>query len=133
MQPLRRRLFLLAAAGIVPLAVAAGIALLALAAEQKVQARRAGIEVTRALATAIDAELYRSVAALEALAQDPALDTADLKRFHEGRRRLHAGRPYLVTVTLADPAGRQLAKANQPVGTSLPTAVDMERPERVGA
>jgi hypothetical protein len=34
-EPLRRRLFLLAAAGIVPLAAAAGIALLALAAEQK--------------------------------------------------------------------------------------------------
>src|SRR3954464_457593 len=133
MQPLRRRLFLLAAAGIVPLAVAAGIALLALAAEQKAQARRAGIEVTRALATAIDAELYRSVAALEALAQDPALDTADLKRFHEVMRRLHAGRPDWVTVTLADPAGRQLANANQPFGTALPTVVDLESLERVVA
>ena len=62
-------MFLLAAAGIVPLAATAGIALLALAAEQKAQAERAGIELTRALATAIDAELHRSVSALEALAQ----------------------------------------------------------------
>src|SRR6185503_2236976 len=106
MEPLRRRLFLLAAAGIVPLAAAAGVALLALAAEQKAQAERAGIEVTRALATAVDAELYRSVAALESLAQGPALDTGDLKRFHEVMRRLHAGRPDWVTVTLADPAGQ---------------------------
>ena len=71
MEPLRRRLFLLAAAGIVPLAAAAGIALLALAAEQKAQAERSGIEITRALATAIDAELHRSVAALESAHQDP--------------------------------------------------------------
>src|SRR3954454_13204765 len=101
MQPLRRRLFLLAAAGIVPLAVAAGIALLALAAEQKAQARRAGIEVTRALAAAIDAERYRTVAALESLAQGRALDTRDLKRFHEVMRRVHARRPDWITITLA--------------------------------
>ena len=81
-EPLRRRLFLLAAACIVPLGATAGIALLALAAKQKEQAERAGIDVTRALATAIDAELNRSVSALEAIAQGPALDTGDLKRFH---------------------------------------------------
>ena len=131
MEPLRRRLFLLAAAGIVPLAAAAGVALLALAAEQKAQAERAGIEVTRALATAVDAELYRSVAALESLAQGPALDTGDLKRFHEVMRRLHAGRPDWVTVTLADPAGQQLANSNRPSGAALPTVVDPESLERV--
>jgi signal transduction histidine kinase/ActR/RegA family two-component response regulator len=130
-EPLRRRLFLLAAAGIVPLAAAAGIALLALAAEQKAQAERSGIEVTRALATAIDAELHRSVAALESLAQGPALDTGDLKRFHEVMRRLHAVRPDWVTVTLADRAGQQLANANQPYGAALPTVVDPESLERV--
>jgi len=130
MEPLRRRLFLLAAAGIVPLAAGAGIALLGLAAEQKAQAERAGIEVTRALATAVDAELYRSVAALESLAQGPALDTGDLKRFHEVMRRLHAGRPDWVTVTLADPAGQQLANSNQPYGAALPSVVDPESLER---
>jgi len=130
MEPLRRRLFLLAAAGIVPLAAAAGVALLALAAEQKAQAERAGIEVTRALATAIDAELNRSVSALEALAQSRSLDTADLPRFHELMRRLHAGRPDWVTVTLADPAGQQLANSNQPYGAALPTVVDPESLER---
>jgi hypothetical protein len=131
MEPLRRKLFLLAAAGIVPLAAAAGIALLALAAEQKAQAERAGIEVTRALATAIDAELHRSVAALESLAQGPALDTGDLKRFHEVMRRLHAVRPDWITVTLADRAGQQLANANRPYGAALPTVVDPESLERV--
>jgi signal transduction histidine kinase len=129
-EPLRRRLFLLAAAGIVPLALAAGIALLALASEQKSQAERAGVELARALATSIDAELYRSVAALESLAQGPALDTGDLKRFHEVMRRLHAGRPDWITVTLADPSGQQLANSNQPYGAALPRVVDSESLER---
>jgi signal transduction histidine kinase/ActR/RegA family two-component response regulator len=110
----------------VPLAATAGIALLALAAEQKAQAERAGIELTRALATAIDAELYRSVSALEALAQVSSLDTGDLPRFHETMQRLLARRPDWVTVTLANPSGRQLANANQPLGAELPNVVDPE-------
>src|SRR5688572_9819144 len=98
-EPLRRRLLLLTAAGIVPLAAVAGIALLALAQEQKAQAERAGIEVTRALATAVDAEMRRSVAALEAIGNGPALDTGDLKGFHEVMRRVHEDRPDWVTIT----------------------------------
>jgi signal transduction histidine kinase/ActR/RegA family two-component response regulator len=130
-EPLRRRLFLLVAAGIVPLAAMAGIALLALANVQKVQAERAGIELTRALATAVDAELQRSVAALEAMAQSPALDSGDLKRFHETLRRVHAERADWVTVTLADPSGQQLINAVQPFGAALPKVVDPESFEQV--
>ena len=132
-EPLRRRLFLLAAACIVPLGATAGIALLALAAQQKAQAERAGIEVTRALATAIDAELHRSVSALEALAHAPSLDTGDLKRFHEVTRRVQAKRSDWVTVTLADPSGRQLANASQPFGAELPDVVDPESLRRTVA
>jgi signal transduction histidine kinase/ActR/RegA family two-component response regulator len=125
-EPLRRKLFLLAAAGIAPLAGMAGIALLALAHEQKAQAERAGIELTRALATAVDAELHRSVAALQAISQGPALDAGDLKRFHEVMRRVHAGRPEWVTITLADPSGEQLANAARPFGAKLGGVVDPE-------
>ena len=127
---LQRRLLLLAVAAVVPLAATAGIALLALAAEQKAQAERAGIELTRALATAIDAELHRSVSALQALAQGPALERGELQRFHEVMRRLHAERPDWVTATLADPSGQQLANASQPFGTALPRVVDPESLER---
>lgn len=123
-EPLRRRLFLLAAACIVPLAAMAGIALFALAQQQKTQAERAGIDVTRALATAVDAELRRSVAALEAISIGPSLDAGDLRRFHEVMRRTLEGRPDWVTVTLADPSGQQLANARFPFGTPLPPVVE---------
>jgi signal transduction histidine kinase/ActR/RegA family two-component response regulator len=130
-EPLRRRLYLLAAAAIVPLAAMAGIALLALAQQQRAQAERAGIELTRALATAVDAELQRSVAALEAMAISPALDSGDLRRFHESMRRVHAGRADWVTVTLADRTGQQLANATRPFGAELPKVVDPDSLERV--
>src|SRR5207249_94462 len=55
--PLRRRLLLLAVAGILPLAIMAAIGLRALAQQQRTQVERVGLEFARALATAVDAEL----------------------------------------------------------------------------
>src|SRR5688572_16080404 len=117
-EPLRRRLFMLAAACIAPLAAMAGVALLALAREQTAQAERAGIEVTRALGTAIDAELRRSISALQAVSVSPSLDQNDLQRFHQAMRRVHEGGSW-VTLTLADASGQQLANAVCPCGTGL--------------
>ena len=124
-EPLRRRLFMLAAACIAPLAAMAGVALFALAREQTAQAERAGIEVTRALGTAIDAELRRSISALQALSVSPSLDQNDLQRFHGAMRRVHEGGSW-VTLTLADPSGQQLANAVFPFGTRLPAVVEPE-------
>src|SRR5207245_3383847 len=61
---LRTRLSYLAAAAFLPLALMSGVGLLALVHQQREQAERAGIEVTRALSTAVDAELQRSMSAL---------------------------------------------------------------------
>src|SRR6478752_627709 len=110
---LRRRLLLLAGAGVLPLALTAGLALLALFDEQRRQAERSGIEITRALSTAIDAELGRSVAVLRAIALGPALQSGDIKRYHQTLVRILATRPDWVTITLADPAGNQLANARR--------------------
>src|SRR2546427_13282458 len=60
--PLRRRLFLLAAVAIVPLAAMAGLGLLAMVEQHREQTERAGLDVTRAPATAGDAGLRRSAA-----------------------------------------------------------------------
>ena len=80
MVPLRRRLFLLAIAALVPLALIAGLGLLALVERQRAEARRAGIELTRALATAVDAELGRSISVIEAV-----VDLADARRARSRR------------------------------------------------
>ena len=117
-------MLLLAAAGIVPLAATAGLALLALAQERREQTERAGLEVTRALATAIDAELGRSIAVLQGIAVSPALDSGDLARYHQSMRRILETRPDWVTITLADPSGQQLLNARRPYGEALPGVVD---------
>jgi signal transduction histidine kinase/CheY-like chemotaxis protein/type II secretory pathway component PulM len=67
-RPLRFRLFLLAASGLVPLALVLLFASTYLARERQVETQRAALELSRALATAVDAELRSTVALLDNLA-----------------------------------------------------------------
>jgi len=106
--PLRRRLFMLAAAGILPLAVVAGIALLAFFYQQREQAQRAGLEITRALSTAVDAELRRDISVLEVLATSPLLDNDDLAAFLVRSERSLAAQPHWRSMILALPDGTPL-------------------------
>jgi signal transduction histidine kinase len=122
--PLRRRLFLLAAAAILPIAAMSGIALAAFWSEQRAQAERLGLEITRALSTAEDAELRRAIAVLEGMAASPSLDAPDLRRYHGLMQRLLADRPDWLTITLADSSGRLLLNARAPYGAPLPPVVD---------
>ena len=129
--PLRRRLVLLAAAGMVPLAAMSGIALLALTKQHRDQTERAVLELTRALATAVDAELQRSVSVLEGLSIAPSLDNGDLKRFQSAAQRVAETMPTWFTIILFDRAGRQLVNTRFPFGADLPPIVERESFDRL--
>ena len=103
---LRRRLFLVGAAGLLPLAVASGFALLALVDHQKQRAAQSGIEITRALSIAVDGELQRTVAALQALAADPRVASGDVRRHRELLERAVAARSDWSEAILHDARGR---------------------------
>jgi hypothetical protein len=108
--PLRRRLFLLAAAGIVPLLIMSGIGLYALAQQQRIQAERIGLELARALATAVDAELRSSMSVVQALATSP-----------EGLAVLQQWRPHVLVSDIEMPdalAHRRLQHARAQAGGS---------------
>jgi signal transduction histidine kinase/ActR/RegA family two-component response regulator len=124
---LRRRLFMLAAAGIVPLALMAGVGLLTLVQREREQTERAGLDLTRALATAVEAELRRSTSLLEALATSPALDRGDFAAFEQGVQRVMSTKPPWRAVLLTDAEGRILlnsGRGDQPAKR----AVVAERP-----
>jgi signal transduction histidine kinase/ActR/RegA family two-component response regulator len=127
---LRRRLFLLAAAGIVPVAAASGIALYALAQQQRSHAERATLELARALGTAVDAELRRSLSVLEALATSPLLDTGNMKDYYALAKRVVETRPFWMAVSVADPSGKVLADTQFPFGAARPPVVDRESFDR---
>ncbi|TMH25770.1 MAG: hypothetical protein E6H63_14400 [Betaproteobacteria bacterium] len=128
---LRTRLLYLAAAAILPLALMSGVSLLALVYQQRQQFERAGIELARALATAVDAELQRSIGLLQVLASGPSLDRGEIQRFYEVTRRVLQNNPSWLTVILADPQGREITNARFGFGEPLPPIMERESFERV--
>ena len=130
-EPLSKRLFLLVAAAIVPLAVVAGLALFLIAKQQREQLARAGLEITRALATAVDAELERSLSAIDALSVARALDEGDLVRFHGAMSDVLKRDPSWLTILLAEPSGKLLVDAARPYGAALGSIVEAESFDQV--
>ena len=90
---LRKHLLVLAIASILPLAILSGIGLLALFDQQRGDAERKALEITRALATAVDAELQRSISVLKVLGAAGSLQRLDIAAFAiTARRALQASR-----------------------------------------
>jgi signal transduction histidine kinase len=124
--PLRRRLFLLVAAALLPLAAMAVFAVLTVLAQQRAQAARAGLEITRAMAIAVDGELQRSIAVLDLLAGSPLLRSADLKAYGALLQTALASRSAWFGVNLATADGKQVLNTEVAPGEPLPRIVEME-------
>jgi signal transduction histidine kinase len=128
--PLRRRLILLVSAGIAPVALMSGIALYAFVSQQSGQAHRAGLEIARALATAVDAEARRSISVLEVLASSPLLDTDDVADYRARVQRSLATQPHWRLIILAQPDGTPVLNSRYTEGP-LPPIADRASFERV--
>ena len=112
---------------IVPLALVSGLALRALLQEQLVQTEHSTVNLTRALATAVDNELRLTVSALQSLAladATGALGEDGLARGRDLAVRALASRPEWRAVILLKPSGEVLFNTGYPMGTSLPPASD---------
>src|SRR5215470_2227656 len=107
-----------------------GIGLFALAHQQRAQAERVGLELARAMASAVDAELRSTVAVLESLATTTALDRGDLPAFGERARRILDTRPQWAAIALADPSRTPLADTRVAPGAALPPIADVESFDR---
>ncbi|HZW75415.1 MAG TPA: cache domain-containing protein [Caldimonas sp.] len=122
---LRRRLLILGAAAILPLALMSGVALQALLDQQRRQAEQSTLDLARALATAVDTELRLTVSSLQSLAlTDPiaSAEPGDLPQAHQFARRVLASRPEWISVVLAAPDGTQLFNTNREFDTpGVPT------------
>jgi hypothetical protein len=127
---LGKRLLLLAAAGILPVAAASAIAIHALVEQQQEQAGRAAVEVARALATAVDAELRRSISVVEALATSLRLERGELKEFYVEAQRVVASKPAWLAINLADPSGKVLFNTFVPYDAPPPAITERESFER---
>ena len=118
--PLRNRLLAIAFAGIVPLALVAGLGLWLLVQHQQHEAEQRALESSRQAATIIESELRRSVTILQALAESPLLAAGDLEGFTTLAERVLPLVPGWRTVLLATPDGQVVRRIStqhrQPAG-----------------
>lgn len=118
--PLRNRLLAIAFAGIVPLALVAGLGLWLLVHHQQHEAEQRALESSRQAATTIESELRRSVTILQALAESPLLTAGDLEGFATLVERVLPLVPGWRSVLLATPDGqivrRISTRPRQPAG-----------------
>ena len=124
-RPLRFRLFLLAASGLLPLAVVVLLVLSYMTGERSRDARDTALAVSRALATAVDAELRSSVSVLQSLSLLDELQPPRLAEFHALARRVAASQGWR-SVVLADANGRIVMSSSLAPGAPPPEPVDPE-------
>ncbi|HUP98752.1 MAG TPA: ATP-binding protein [Usitatibacter sp.] len=129
--PLRRRLLLLVAAALLPLAATAGLALYDLYVQQRMQAERSVLEVARALSTAVDAELRRTVSVLDALGTSASLERGELSVFQDRARRMHKAQEHWGSLLLHDRTGKRLFNTGVAPGTEVMDVVERASFDRV--
>ena len=122
-RPLRFRLFLLAASGLLPLAIVAVVVLAYITNERQRDAQQTALAVSRALGTAVDSELRATIGVLQGLALSDELQPQRLPGFHALAGRVASAAGWR-TVVLADATGKVLFSSNQPIGAASPTPID---------
>jgi signal transduction histidine kinase/ActR/RegA family two-component response regulator len=113
---IRSHLLLLAMAAFLPVLAFGVVASFLLVEHDREMQRNGTLDRTRAMMTAIDAELNGSIAALQAITAFRSLSTDDLSAFHAAAIRALATQPAWLDVSLALPSGKQLVDASQPWG-----------------
>ncbi|HSV36739.1 MAG TPA: ATP-binding protein [Ramlibacter sp.] len=128
--PLRLRLLLLAASGLVPLVLMLAWGLNYLIEDRRQQAGDAVLELSRALATAVNAELQSVIALLDNMGTSDELERADLRAFHQSARRTVQQLGWR-QVVLSDGEGRILLRSSDPYGAPNRAVVEPRSMARV--
>jgi len=114
----RRRLYLLAAALVLPLVIATVLQLDYVYGHDRAAAQFQLQATARALSLVVDRQIGQIEAQLRALATSDALLTSDFVAFDRQARALNPGDGSWIV--LRTPAGRQLVNTRLPLGASLP-------------
>jgi signal transduction histidine kinase/CheY-like chemotaxis protein len=117
------RLLLLAASGLLPLVIVLAWGIDHLVLEQRYAEERSALELSRALATAVDAEVRSIQSLLEQLGTSDELERADLRAFHLSTRRT-AEQLGWRQILLADADGHILFRSGEPFDGADPRPVD---------
>ncbi|WP_167784706.1 sensor histidine kinase [Ramlibacter rhizophilus] len=115
-RPLRTYLIRLALLGLVPLAVFAAVALYIAAQVHRNELARSTLDLSRAVASAVQAEQDGTMSALASLSRSPELLNGDVPGFYRHARRLMEVQFEWSAITLTDAQGRVLFWTSMPLG-----------------
>jgi PAS domain S-box-containing protein len=128
---LRQHLLWLTLGTLFPVVLIAAIGAVVLALREQETFERGVRERTRAVLTAIDAELRASISVLDALATSRDLDDGNLRAFYDEAVRVAASQPDWLGLRLATPTGQQLIDVSRTFGAELPTIAERSSFDRV--
>jgi signal transduction histidine kinase len=117
---LERRMFLVAAASLLPLALLCSAILVLAAREHKERLLTANQQTMQALISAVDSELESAAAALDALAASPRLAQGDFRALHQEARELLQRRATWLNVVVSRASSEQVLNAHLPFDVPLP-------------
>jgi len=126
--PLRSKLLLLAAVGVVPGLLLSFVLGYFLIEHEQATFREAAEARNRTFLTAVDAQMLGYIGTLRALAASVNLDSGDLASFHAEARRVLVSQEDWRNVLLLEPSGRQLLNLRFPFGAVLPNEVQLDNP-----
>jgi hypothetical protein len=121
-----KRLVLLVALVLLPPVALAAVLALAVQRAGRADGERALVRTARALAAAVDRELWAATATLEALTTARSLERDDLAAFYQDARRALATQATWLTVRLARPSGEPVFDLLRPFGAQLAPDLDGE-------
>ena len=126
---MRTQLLIVTAVSILPVVLAAGIALHQIREGEKGAALRGLKETVRATALIVDGEVQGSISGLKALGTSPHLEARDFQAFYEQAKAMN--QPPNVWTLLLDSTGAQVLNTALPFDAQLPSATAMDRVARV--
>lgn len=116
---LERRVFLVAVAGLLPVAVLSCVLFISSANDQRDKLLSSSEDTMAALLSAVDAELKSTIASLDALASSPRLARGDFEAVREEALELLGRRPSWLNVVIAD-ADKEYVNARIPADQPMP-------------
>jgi signal transduction histidine kinase len=129
---LRQQLTWLSLLGLVPLAVLAALALFYAAQAHRTELKRSTLDLSRAVANAVQSEFDVTLVALDNLSRSPDLMSNDLESFAERARDAVALQPHWAALALLDARGQPLLRTDAPGGgAALYPVLDPESLDRV--
>jgi signal transduction histidine kinase len=128
MVPLKRHLLLLVLGALLPLLALAVALTVLLVQEDRRRTEQGLLENARLLSRALDAELSRSITAMQTLSRSEALRRGDLKNFYVEATDVRDALGLWDNMLLLSPTGEHIFNLLRPFGTKLPPLPQPEGP-----